>query len=123
MAMHRLLGSVALALGLSLAPSVAHADRPIITTTQQGTDLTVVVHNITDYCSTNASTDVIRRADSIRIVRDRPTIVSRCFSQRDLTFVVHDVKAGTYDISYEQIPYVAPARFLRLASTTVNVRD
>ena len=125
MGMHRLFASAAIALGISLAPSAAHAefgDRPVITTTQQGTDLTVVVHAVTDYCSTNASTDVVRRGDSIRIVRDRPTVVSRCMSQRDLTFVVHDVKPGTYGLSYEQVPYVAPARYLILASTTVNVR-
>jgi hypothetical protein len=48
--------------------------------------------------------------------------VSRCLTQRDLTFVIRDLPAGTYTISYEQVPLLAPARFLKLASTTVNVQ-
>lgn len=120
MLMHRLLALATLALGLSLTAS-ASADRSVITTTGEGHDLTVVVHGVTDYCSTNAHTDIVRRGDSIRIVRDRPTVVSRCMTQRDLTFVIRDVPAGTYTISYEQIPLVAPARFLKLGSTTVRV--
>ena len=87
----------------------------------EGHDLTVVVHGVTDYCSTNAGTEVIRRGDSIRIIRDRPSRVSRCMGSRDVTFVIHDVPAGTYRVTYEQIPLVAPARALTLASTTAVV--
>lgn len=119
---HRLLALAALALGVTLA-GAARADRSVITTREEGHQLTVVVHDVTDYCRSNAHTDVIRRGNEIRIVRDRPTVVSRCLTQHDLTFVIPDVPAGTYTISYEQVPLVAPARFLKLASTTVNVRD
>ena len=122
MLMHRLLALAALALGVSLA-SPAQADRSVITTRADGHQLTVVVHGVTDYCSTHAHTDVIRRENVIRIVRDRPTIASRCLTQHDLTFVIPDVPAGTYTVSYEQIPLVAPARFLKLASATVSVRE
>jgi hypothetical protein len=122
MVMHRLLALAALAVGVCVAIP-AKADRSVITTSGEGHDLTVVVHDVTDYCSTNAHTEVIRRGDSIRIVRDRPTVVSRCLTQRDLTFVIKDLPTGTYTISYEQIPLVAPARFIKLASTTVNVRE
>lgn len=101
----------------------AHADRSVITTSGEGRELTVVVHGVTDYCSTNAHTEVVRNGATIRIVRDRPTVVSRCMTHRDLTFVIRDVAAGTYTISYEQIPLVAPARFLKLASATVNVSE
>jgi len=120
MLMHRLLAVAALALDVSLA-APAQADRSVITVTGEGHDLTVVVHGVTDYCSTNAHTDVVRRGDSIRIVRDRPTVVSRCLTQRDLTFVIRDIPAGTYTVSYEQIPLVAPARALKIGSTTVRV--
>lgn len=116
------LGS-ALLVSLATAAGSAQAQRSAITTTREGTNLTIVVHGVTDYCSTNARTDVVRRGESIRIVRDRPTVVSRCVSEKDLTFVVHDVPAGAYTISYEQIPLVAPARFLTLAQARVNVRD
>jgi hypothetical protein len=122
MVMHRVLALAALALGLSLA-APAHADRSVITTRGEGRELTVVVHGVTDYCSTNARTDIIRHGDTIRIVRDRPTVVSRCLTQRDMTFVIRDLPAGRYTISYEQIPLVAPARFLKLASTTVDVSE
>ena len=45
--------------------------------------------------------------------------------RRDVTFVVKDVPAGTYRVTYEQIPLVAPApaRALTLASTTATVVD
>ena len=92
-----------------------------ITVTPEGHDLKVVVHNVTDYCTTNAHTDVVRRGDTIRIVRDRPTRVSRCLDRRDVTFVVHDVPAGTYTVTYEQIPLIAPARTMTIASTTATV--
>lgn len=120
MLMQRLLAVAALALGVCLA-SPALADHSVITTSGDGHNLTVVVHGITDYCSTNAKTDILRRGDSIRIVRDRPTSVSRCMSTRDLTFVLHDVTPGTYTISYEQIPMLAPARYMKVASATVAV--
>ncbi|WP_146648871.1 hypothetical protein [Labilithrix luteola] len=101
----------------------AHAERTSISTSVEGPDLLVVVHDLTDYCSTNARTDVLRQGDVIRIVRDRPTRVSRCVITRDVTFVVHDIVPGTYMVSYEQLPFVAPARPLRLASTTAFVHD
>jgi hypothetical protein len=122
MVMHRLLPAATLALGVCLA-GPALADRSAITVTSEGHDLKVVVHNVTDYCTTNAHTDVVRRGDTIRIVRDRPTRVSRCLEQRDVTFVVHDVPAGTYRVTYEQTPLVAPARTMTVASTTATVGE
>ena len=122
MVMHRTLALAAFALAVCVA-SPAMADRSVITTAAQGRDLTVVVHGVTDYCSTNARTDIVRRGESIRSVRDRPTVVSRCMTTRDLTFVIHDVAAGTYTVSYEQIPLLAPARFMKIASATVNVQE
>jgi hypothetical protein len=122
MLMHRLLAASALALGVCLA-APAHADRSVITVTPEGRDLKVVVHGVTDYCSTNAKTDIVRRGDTIRIVRDRPTVVSRCMTRRDVTVVIHDVAAGTYKISYEQIPLIAPARAMTVATTTTTVTD
>jgi hypothetical protein len=99
----------------------ASADRSVITVTPTGHDLTVVVHDVTDYCSTNAQTDVVRRGDTIRIVRDRPTRVSRCMDRHDVTFVIRDVPAGRYTVTYEQIPLIAPARAMTIASTTTTV--
>jgi hypothetical protein len=122
MGMHRLFASVAVLAACVCLASTAAADRSAITVTAEGHDLKVVVHNVTDYCSTNAQTDVVRRGDTIRIVRDRPTRVSRCMDQRDVSFVIHDVPAGTYTVSYEQIPMIAPARAIALASTTATVR-
>ena len=90
----------------------------MITAHAEGQDLRITVRGVTDYCSTNAKTDIIRRGNTIRIVRDRPTAVSRCVATQDKTFLIHDVAPGTYTVSYEQIPLVAPARALRLASTT-----
>lgn len=120
MAMHRLLALAALALGVCVA-TPARAERSRITATVEGHDLVVVVQGVTEYCSTNAHTEILRSGHSIRIVRDRPTRVSRCIAARDLSFVVHDVPAGTYTVTYEQIPLVAPARALTLASTTTVV--
>jgi hypothetical protein len=121
MSMHRWFVSVAaVALGVCLTVP-ARADRSVITVTPSGHDLTVVVHDVTDYCSTNAQTDVIVRGDRIRIVRDRPTRVSRCMDRRDVTFIVHDVPAGRYTVTYEQIPLIAPARAMTVASTTATV--
>lgn len=121
MDMHRWFVSLAaLALGVCLTTS-ASADRSVITVTPAGHDLTVVVHDVTDYCSTNAQTDVVRRGDRIRIVRDRPTRVSRCMDRHDVTFVIHDVPAGRYTVTYEQIPLIAPARAMTIASTMTTV--
>ncbi|MDB4933579.1 MAG: hypothetical protein JWP87_551 [Labilithrix sp.] len=120
MDMHRLFACAALALGLS-ASAPALADRSVITVTPEGHDLKVVVHGVTDYCTTNAHTEVVRRGDTIRIVRDRPTRVSRCMDRRDVTIVVHDVPAGTYKVSYEQIPLIAPARAMTIATATATV--
>ena len=122
MAMHRSFALAAFAVGVCLAGS-ASADRSAMTTTLEGGDLKVVVHGVTDYCSTNATTDIQRRGDTIRIIRERPSRVSRCMSSQDVTVVVHDVPAGTYRVTYEQIPLVAPARALTLASTTVVVAE
>ena len=118
-----LLASLTLGLALSFVPIPAEAGRSAITTSGGGDALTVVVHGITDYCSTNARTAVIVRETTIRIVRDRPTSASRCLTERDLTFLIRDVPPGTYTISYEQIPLIAPARFIKVASTTVSVSD
>ena len=122
MGMHRLFGLAALAAFACLSGS-ARAEKSAMTTTLAGHDLTVVVHGITDYCTSNATTEVRRSGDSIRIIRDRPSRVSRCMSSQDVTVVVHDVTAGTYRITYEQIPLVAPARALTLASTTAVVSE
>lgn len=123
MAMHRLFAfCAALAVGVCVS-GPAHADRSLITTTVEGHDLRVVVHGVTDYCSTNATTEVVRRGDTIRIVRDRPTRVSRCMDRRDVTVIVRDVPKGTYRISYEQIPLVAPARAIVLGSTTAVITE
>jgi hypothetical protein len=120
--MHRLLAVAAVALGVCFA-APAHAEKAEMTVTSEGHDLRVVVRGATDYCATNAKTDIIRRGNSIRIVRDRPSRVSRCFTKADVTVVVHDVPAGVYTITYEQIPLVAPARALTLASTTSVVSE
>lgn len=71
-----------------------------------------------DYCKTDASTDVLRTSDTIRIVREQPSRVSRCFSQQDMSFVVKDVQPRRYTISYEMVPLVVPARPLRIAHVT-----
>lgn len=99
----------------------AHAERAQITATAEGRELHVSVHGITDYCAANAATTILRAGDTIRIIRERPTHTSRCFTTRDMTFVIPDVAAGTYVITYEQMPLVAPARPLRLASATAFV--
>src|SRR4051812_8850953 len=112
--MHRFFGVAAFAVGISLAGS-ANAHRTI-SVTRAGRDLAVVVHGVTDYCSSDASLEIIRKEDTIRIVRDRPTRVSRCVAAQDVSVIIRDVPAGTYRLTYEQIPYVAPARALTLAS-------
>ena len=120
MGMHRFVAFAAVCIGVCVAGS-ASAEKSVITTTTKGHDLEVVVRGVTDYCSTNADTEIIRRGDSIRIVRERPSRVSRCMGSRDVTVTVKDVPTGTYRVTYEQIPLVAPARALTLASTTVVI--
>lgn len=119
--------SIAFALlGLSLTslPTSASAEtfeRPRITFSQKGDDLEIVVHNVSDYCATNADTRIVRTGDSIRIRRERPTRVSRCLDTRDLTFIVHDVAVGRYTITYERVPLVAPIRWMEVASSTAVI--
>lgn len=97
-------------------------DRPTITTSMQGKDLVVIVHHVTDYCRTDADTEILRTRDTIRILRDKPTkLSSRCFDTQDLTFVVKDVAPGRYAISYERMPLVAPARPRQVATGTAFV--
>jgi hypothetical protein len=117
------LGALAAAFVLTAAPT-ARADRldpPRITLAKKGNDLEVVVHNVTDYCVTNADTRIVRAGDAIRILRDRPSRVSRCLGTRDLTFVVPDVGAGRYTVTYERLPLIAPIRWMQVASTTAIV--
>jgi hypothetical protein len=107
---------------LSIAAD-AQADKPIVSAVQEGQDLRVTVQGVTDYCVTNADTEILRGDGVIRIVRGRPSHVSRCFSTHEMTFLVPNVGAGTYTITYEQIPLVAPARALRIAQTTAIVNS
>ena len=116
--MKRVAASAVLAAALFVAPS-ASADKPIITAVHDGPDLKVTVQGVTDYCVTHADTEIVRGDGAIRIVRGRPSHVSRCFATREMTFVIPNVPAGTYTISYEQIPLVAPARAVRIAQTTI----
>lgn len=109
-----------LAATVLFAPS-ASADKPIITAVPEGQDLKVTVQGVTDYCVTHADTEIVRGDGAIRIVRGRPSRVSRCFATREMTFVIPNVPAGTYTISYEQIPLVAPARAVRIAQTTAII--
>lgn len=106
---------------LAVAPAATAQKKAAITTAVHGTDLEITIHGVTDYCSTHADTQVIRNSESIRIIRERPTRPSRCFSSDDVKFVVHDVAPGTYNVSYEQVPLVAPARPLRIAWTTTTI--
>ena len=106
---------------LSIAPAATAQKKALITATVSGTDLEITLKGVTDYCSTHADTQVIRNSESIRIIRERPTRPSRCFSSDDVKFVIHDVAPGTYNVSYEQIPLVAPARPLRIAWTTATM--
>jgi hypothetical protein len=119
--MHRALATAILGFGVFIS-GTAHAERGIFLT-RNGHDLTIVVRGVTDYCATDASIEVIRREDTIRIIRDRPTRVSRCMAAQDVTVVVKDVPAGRYRVTYEQIPYLAPARALTIASTTAIISD
>ena len=100
----------------------AHAERPLVTTNMEGKDLHIVVHGVTEYCSTDADTRLMRTSETIRIIRERPSRVSRCIAKTDMEFVVKDVEPGMYRVTYEQVPLVAPARALTIASTTAVVR-
>lgn len=123
MLLPRRLFALAAMSALVCVASSAAADKSPMIVTAKGHDLEVVVKGVTDYCSSNASTEILRRGNSIRIVRDRPTHVSRCMSSKDITVIVKDVPAGTYRVTYEQIPLVAPARALTLASGTAVVEQ
>jgi hypothetical protein len=120
--MRRLLACSFLFAAISAA-GAAHAARPLLTTTTEGKDLRIVVHGVTDYCSTDADTRIMRTSETIRIIRERPSRVSRCLAKTDMEFVVKDVEPGMYRVTYEQIPLVAPARALTIASTTAVVRE
>lgn len=114
--------AVVSALTLFTVALPASADpRPILETAVEGTDLRVTIKGVTDYCSTDADTMVLRGDGTIRIVRERPGHVSRCFATRDVSFLVKDVAPGTYRVTYERIPAVAPARALTVASGTAVV--
>ncbi len=117
--LRRLLPAVVLL--LSLTRPAGAAERTTITTVANGRDLHVTVHAVTDYCVTHADTEVIRSEGAIRIVRGRPWNPSRCFATRDVDIDVPNVGAGTWIVSYEQIPAVAPARSIRIAETTAII--
>ncbi|HEY8072654.1 MAG TPA: hypothetical protein VIF62_01050 [Labilithrix sp.] len=106
---------------LSLTCPAGAAERTTITTVPNGRDLHVTVHAVTDYCVTHADTEVIRNEGAIRIVRGRPWNPSRCFTTRDLEIDVPNVGPGSWLVSYEQIPAVAPARPIRIAETTAFI--
>jgi hypothetical protein len=115
--------AVAFALTLTCLPTPASADkldRPRITVTKKGSDLEIVVHNVTDFCA-NAETRIVRTADSIRILRERPAKASRCLETHDLTFIAPNVGTGRYTVSYERLPLIAPLRWIQVASTTAYV--
>ena|SRR5260221_405720 len=120
--MKRVVAPAVLVALVLFAPS-ASADKPILTAVSEGQDLKVTVQGVTDYCVTHADTEIVRGDGAIRIVRGRPWHVSRCFVTREMTFVIPNVPAGTYTVSYEQIPLVAPARAVRLVQTTAIVSD
>ena len=113
--------TTAIALACLTHPARAERlERPSITVTQKGSDLEIVVHNVTDYCA-NADTRIVRTADSIRIQRERPGRASRCLETRDLTFIAEGVGAGRYTIRYERLPLIAPLRWIQVASTTAVI--
>lgn len=100
----------------------AQAERPTVATTMEGRDLHIKVHGVTDYCSTDADTRLLRTSETIRIIRDKPYRASKCLAKTDMEFIVKDVEPGMYRVTYEQVPLVAPARALTIASTTTVVR-
>lgn len=110
------------ALSIAIPANAAKLDKPTITTRVEGTDLHVTVHAVTDYCETDADTQILRTSDTIRILRERPHDVSRCIQTRDLNFVVKDVTPGRYAVTYERMPLLAPRRPIRVAWTTAVVR-
>lgn len=109
-----------LATGLPATASADKLDRPKITVTKKGTDLEIVVHNVTDFCAT-ADTRIVRNGDSIRIRRERPSKSSRCLETSDLTFIAPNVEPGRYTITYERLPLIAPLRWIEVASTTALI--
>jgi hypothetical protein len=119
--MLRSLGCAALAASLLFCANPARADKPVLIATAEGSSLHITIRGVTDYCSTDAHTKVIRTARAIRILRERPSRVSSCFATRDVSFVLSDVTPGTYTISYERVPLVAPARALTVATATAVV--
>ncbi|MBX3188508.1 MAG: hypothetical protein KF819_15945 [Labilithrix sp.] len=120
--MFRPLASAALAAALLFFAGPAQADKPILEAAPHEKGLLVTVRGVTDYCTTNARTEVIRTGSAIRILRERPSHVSRCLRTGDVSFVVTDVAPGTYTITYERVPLVAPARPLTVATATAVVR-
>jgi hypothetical protein len=119
--LHRLT-LAATAVLLVAAPAAAAGPEPTtITVATRGHDLHVTVHAVTDYCVTHAETSVLRTAGVIRIVRERPWRVSRCFATRDVELDVPEVGPGTWLVTYEQVPLVAPARPIRVAHATAIV--
>jgi len=109
---------------LLVATPSANADkleRPTIVTTAEGRDLRITVRGVTDYCATDADTQILRTRESIRILRDRPYHASKCISTQSLSFLVKDVGPGRYAITYERMPLVAPARPRTVAFATVFV--
>lgn len=115
--------TIATLLAFAVTPAYASKlERPSITTMMEGTNLHIVVHNVTDYCSADGDTEIFRTPDTIRIVRSRASRGSGCFNTRDLEFVVKAVKPGRYMITYERMPLVAPARPRQVASATAIIR-
>lgn len=115
--------ALAVALTTTFLPTPARAnklERPKITLTKRGSDLEIVVHNVTDYCA-NAETRIVRTGDTIRILRERPSKAGRCLETHDLTFIAPNVEAGRYTISYERLPLIAPLRWIQVASTTTII--
>jgi hypothetical protein len=121
--MLRRLAFAAILVPLVAAPAAA-GEPTTITAVARGDGLHVTVHGVTDYCVTHAETSVLRAEGVIRIVRERPWRVSRCFATRDVELDVAGVGPGTWLVTYEQVPLVAPARPIRVAhATTVVTAD
>src|SRR5689334_20956599 len=104
--MRRLLACSILFAALATVGS-AHAERPAVVTTMEGKDLHIKVTGVTDYCSSDADTRLMRTSETIRIIRERPYRTSRCLAKSDMEFIVKDVEPGMYRVTYEQVPAVA----------------
>lgn len=124
--MLRILGRAA-AIAVAVIPLLvsgaadAHERPTTLVAAAEGTHLSITIEAATDYCASDAVERVVRAPGSIRIIRDRPSRVSRCIATRDHTVMVGDVEPGTYVVTYERVPLVAPARALVVARTTVVV--